>query len=96
MQNLKEMFIYESLNGHVAIPYKQTSYGWICQVFFHNKSTNEVYDQGDYEYSNDGICYNDNTKQHNLHKQTATCNLIPKMRKAVQEWKRYYKERNKS
>ena len=95
MQNLKEMCIYESLHNHVAIPIKQTEFGWICQVFYYNKETNEIYDQGDYEYSNDGICYNDNTKLHNLIKQTATQNLHIKMQKVVKEWKRIYKERNK-
>ena len=91
IKNLREMSIYESLHDHVIIPYQIRDYGWDCQVFYYSKASNEVYDQGIYQYDNNGVCFNDKSKNHNIVKQTATQNLHPKLKKAVVEWKKLYK-----
>lgn len=97
ISNLREMYVYESLHNHVVIPYRKQENGdlWMCRVFYYSNALNEVLDQGIYQYDNNGVCIDDDSKLKNVVKQTATQNLHPKLRAAVKEWKQRFKGENK-
>ena len=93
MLNLRKMCVYKDLHNHYVIPMYTKDDDWMCKTFYYDPTKNEVKDQGCFWYAKDGTCLG--VTERNVHQMVATSLLHPKIKKAIKEWKIYYKNLNK-